>query len=70
MASKPTHGGPRPGSGRPKGDRQQITLMLSAATVSRLDAAAPTRIEQAEIIDYLVRRSKKLTPTHEKQAKP
>lgn len=67
MPSKPTHGGKRPGAGRQPSGRVQVTLQLSAATVERLDAAAPTRIEQAAIIDYLVRRSKKLTPTQEKE---
>jgi hypothetical protein len=61
MKKKPTHGGSRPGSGRPKSGRVQVTLQLAESTVARLDAAAPTRLEQAAIIDYLVRRSKKLT---------
>lgn len=52
--TKPTHGGHRPGAGRPKSGRKQVTLQLSEETLDRLEAAAPTRIEQAAIIDRLV----------------
>lgn len=58
MTNKTTHGGSRPGSGRPPSGRKQITLRLSIATVAKLDRLAPTRIEQAALVDYLVRRMK------------
>jgi hypothetical protein len=38
--------------------RKQITLRLSEATVEKLGRLAPTRIEQAALVDYLVRRMK------------
>lgn len=58
MPSKPTRGGSRPGAGRPASGRKQITLWLSEATIAKLDKHAPTRLEQAALIDYLVRRMK------------
>ncbi|CAB4177835.1 hypothetical protein UFOVP1004_25 [uncultured Caudovirales phage] len=56
MPSKPTHGGARPGSGRPSSGRTGITLRLAAETVEALSRMAPTRLEQAALIDSLVSR--------------
>lgn len=58
MPGNTTHGGKRPGAGRPSAGRVQVTLRLSEATVEKLDRLAPTRIEQAALVDYLVRRMK------------
>lgn len=64
MTDKPTRGGKRPGAGRPATGRKQITLRLSLATVEKLDRLAPTRLEQAALIDYLVRRMKDAPKPH------
>ena len=54
MSANNTHGGKRPGSGRPPSGRKQVTLRLSLSTVEKLDRLAPTRLEQAALIDGLV----------------
>jgi len=53
---KPTRGGKRPGAGRPATGRTTCVLRLSNETIERLDTLAATRIEQAELIDGLVKR--------------
>lgn len=52
---KPTHGGSRPGSGRPLSGRTSITLRLLDTSIEKLVALAPTRLEQAALVDELVK---------------
>ena len=56
MTSKPTHGGARPGSGRPSSGRTGVTLSLLNETIGKLETLASTKLEQAKIIDSLVER--------------
>lgn len=53
--TKPTHGGSRPGSGRPPSGRTSITLRLLDTSIEKLLELAPTRLEQAGLIDELVK---------------
>jgi hypothetical protein len=62
MPSKPTHGGKRPGSGRPKSGRTGVTLSLLNETIQKLESLAETRLEQADIIDSLVQRHLRVPP--------
>ena len=55
MPGNTTHGGKRPGSGRPPTGRTSITLRLLDTSIERLVSLAPTRLEQAALIDELVK---------------
>lgn len=55
MPSKPTHGGKRPGAGRPPSDRSSITFRLRRETIDALQSLTEDRIEQAALIDSLVK---------------
>lgn len=56
MTKKPTHGGKRPGSGRPPSGRTGVTLSLLNETIEKLETLASTKLGQAKIIDSLVER--------------
>lgn len=52
--TNPTHGGKRPGSGRPATGRTSITLRLLDTSIEKLVEMAPTRLEQAALVDELL----------------
>ena len=51
-----THGGKRPGSGRPTSGRTGVTFSLLNETIEKLEALGETRLDHAKIIDSLVSR--------------
>lgn len=52
---KPARGGKRPGAGRPPSDRSSITFRLRHETIDALQSLTEDRIEQASLIDELVK---------------
>lgn len=52
--TSPAHGGSRPGSGRPPSGRTSITLRLLDTSIEKLVELAPTRLEQAVLVDELL----------------
>lgn len=56
MKKQPTRGGRRPGAGRPKSGRVQVTLQLLRSTVEKLESMSSTRLGQAKVIDHAIRR--------------
>jgi hypothetical protein len=63
MPSSPTHGGKRPGSGRPPSGRTGVTLSLLNETIGKLETLASTKLEQAKLIDSLVQKHLRVPPS-------
>lgn len=55
VPSKPTRGGKRPGAGRPPSGRSSITFQLRIETIEVLQSLTEDRIEQAALLDELVK---------------
>lgn len=55
MDNKITHGGKRPGSGRPKADTKQLNIRLSNAALNKLIIDAERQgISKAQVVERLI----------------
>ena len=55
MENKISHGGKRPGSGRPKADTKQLNIRLSMAALNKLSLEAERQgISKAQVVERLI----------------
>ena len=55
MENKISHGGKRPGSGRPKADTKQLNIRLSMAALNKLSLEAERQgTSKAQVVERLI----------------